>query len=75
MSATSQQKKSSGTETDSNSTNLLRMLQAALNQVDELPGVQVGVTTIYIDGRKVAAIVIEGCDWDDEGNLILIGEG
>lgn len=75
MSATSAPNKSSGTETESADTNLLLMLQATLNQVDELPGVTVGVTTIYIDGQKVAAIVIEGCDWDEEGNLILIGEG
>jgi hypothetical protein len=46
------------------------MLQALLNEVDEIKGVAVRHTTIYDKGQKVLAIVVHGVSLDDDGNLV-----
>lgn len=72
MSATSAQKKSSSTKSSAvTDGDRLRMLQAALNNVEEIAGVKVAAMTIFHEGQRVAAIAIPGCIWDDAGNLVL----
>lgn len=46
-----------------------------LNNVEEIEGVRVRSTTIYYAGNQTAAIVLEGCLWDDAGNLVLNTSG
>ncbi len=74
MSDTLAPKKSKTTQSGSGSisrNDKLQMLQACLNTVDAMRGIRVTRTTIHSDGKRTAAIVISGCDWDDAGNLII----
>ena len=77
MSGTSVPKQSATTKTASKSTrqktspsDRLRMLQALLNDVDEIKGIAVRYTTIFDEGHRVLAIIVYGVDVDDAGNLI-----
>jgi hypothetical protein len=46
------------------------MLQALLNDVDEIKGIAVRYTTIFDEGHRVLAIIVYGVDVDDAGNLV-----
>lgn len=48
----------------------LRILQAALNEVDTIKGVAVRQTIIFDAGNQALAIVLYGIGLDDAGNLI-----
>lgn len=74
MSATSVRKKSSSTKSSATTdSDKLRMVQAALNNIEEIAGVKVAAMTVFHEGQQVAAVIIEGCIWD-AGNLVLAAE-
>lgn len=69
--ATSQSKESRGTANtqDIPGDDLLKMLQALLNKINEIPGVNAKIANIYHEGETYAAIILEGCEADDVGNI------